>query len=244
MNKLTVGALAKRTGVSVRMLRHYDEIGLLQPAERSESGYRLYGVDEVRRLQAIVALRQMGLGLEAIGQVLNEGSLRPADAVAMRLAQLDEEIALRQRLHRQLFEISHRIQASHGGSLDELVESVEVMNRMERLRSYFTADQLAELAQRREAIGVEGMRQSEIDWTQLTEEVKQLVADGVPPSDPRAKSAAERWTTLVDAFTGGNPRIIASLQEVWEQEGSIEGFNTSDIRALYDYIDAAGRTES
>jgi DNA-binding transcriptional MerR regulator len=239
MDKLTVGALAKRTGVSVRMLRHYDEIGLLRPTERSESGYRLYGVDEVRRLQAIVALRQMGLGLEAIGQVLNGGALRPVDAVTMRLAQLGDEIARRQRLHAQLIEISHRIQASHGGSLDELVESVEVMNRMERLRSYFTPEQLAELGKRREAIGIDGMRQSEIDWTELTEEVKHLVAEGVPPSDPRAKSAAERWTALVDAFTGGNPGIIASLQEVWEKEGSIEGFNTSDIRALYDYIDAA-----
>ncbi|MGH2548199.1 MAG: MerR family transcriptional regulator [Thermomicrobiales bacterium] len=239
MNKLTIGTLAKRTGVSVRMLRHYDEIGLVRPAERSDAGYRLYGIEEVRRLQAIVVLRQMGLGLEAIGRVISGDTLRPIDAVAMRLEQLDAEIAQRQRLHRRLTEIAQRIQASHGGSLDELVESVEVMNTTDRLRSHFTAEELEELAQRRQVIGDAGMQQAQVEWTQLVEEVKQLVASGVPPSDPRARSAAERWWNLVESFTGGNPAIAASLQKVWEQEEELGHIETSDVRALFGYIEAA-----
>ncbi|MEA2488332.1 MAG: hypothetical protein QOH21_124, partial [Acidobacteriota bacterium] len=55
-----IGELAKRTGVSVRTLHHYDEIGLLTPSHRTESGHRLYGREEVIRLQQIVSLRQVG----------------------------------------------------------------------------------------------------------------------------------------------------------------------------------------
>ena len=48
---MKVGELTKRTGLTVRTLHHYDEIGLLAPAERTSSGHRLYGETELRRLQ-------------------------------------------------------------------------------------------------------------------------------------------------------------------------------------------------
>src|SRR6476646_6711292 len=59
-----VGELAKRTGVSVRALHHYDEIGLLSASLRSESGYRLYTEADVIRLQQIRSLRSLGFSLD------------------------------------------------------------------------------------------------------------------------------------------------------------------------------------
>jgi DNA-binding transcriptional MerR regulator len=239
MIKLTIGALAKRTGISVRMLRHYDDIGLLQPAQRTDAGYRLYGVDEVRRLQAILSLRQLGLGLQEIGAVLCGGRMRPLDAIELRLRQLNDEIAERQRLQRRLVELSRRIRESAGGTLDELVESVEVLNAMERVEKYFTPEQLEELKQRSDALGEAGMQKSQEDWQLLIAEVKQLVADGVPASDPRARSAADRWMGMVEAFTGGNPEIASNLQRVWEDSEEIQNVEIREVRALYDYVEAA-----
>lgn len=63
---LKVGELAERTGLSVRTLHHYDEIGLLSPVGRTGSGHRLYGGEELTRLAQIVSLRQLGLSLDAI----------------------------------------------------------------------------------------------------------------------------------------------------------------------------------
>nr|MBX2819365.1 MerR family transcriptional regulator [Rhodothermaceae bacterium] len=68
---LKVGALAKKTGLTVRTLHYYEEIGLLFPAGRSEKGYRLYGMVEVQRLQSILSLQQLGFALEDIRQVLD-----------------------------------------------------------------------------------------------------------------------------------------------------------------------------
>ena len=67
---LRVGELAKRTGVTVRALHHYDSIGLLQPSARSEGGYRLYDRDDVARLHGIQTLRRLGVPLAEMTQLL------------------------------------------------------------------------------------------------------------------------------------------------------------------------------
>lgn len=58
-----VGEVATATGLTVRALRHYDEIGLLVPSERSDAGHRRYTADDLARLYAIRALRHLGLPL-------------------------------------------------------------------------------------------------------------------------------------------------------------------------------------
>ena len=69
--KLTIGGVARRTGLTVRALRHYDRLGLLVPAQRTPSGYRLYGEGEIQRLQKIVVLKQFGLSLDQIQRTLD-----------------------------------------------------------------------------------------------------------------------------------------------------------------------------
>ena len=66
-----VGGVAARLGISVRTLRHYDEIGLLKPAGRASTGHRLYTDRELVRLKKIVALRKMGFSLEHVRAVLS-----------------------------------------------------------------------------------------------------------------------------------------------------------------------------
>jgi DNA-binding transcriptional MerR regulator len=73
-NRLTVGELAGRTGLTVRTLHHWDELGLLAPAERTGAGYRLYGESEVERVYRITALRSLGLELSQIRELLDGGA--------------------------------------------------------------------------------------------------------------------------------------------------------------------------
>lgn len=101
---LNIGELARLAQVSPRMLRHYDEIGLLRP-ERVDpaTGYRLYSIHQLGRLHRIVALRNIGFGLEQIRKILDEdisveelrGMLR------LRRAQIEQAIGEEQeRLRR------------------------------------------------------------------------------------------------------------------------------------------------
>jgi DNA-binding transcriptional MerR regulator len=67
----SIAELAKLSRVSSRTLRHYDQVGLLPPAYTGHNGYRHYTQPELLRLQRILLLRELGLGLETIGQVLD-----------------------------------------------------------------------------------------------------------------------------------------------------------------------------
>lgn len=71
MSGYTVKQVAKLSGVSVRTLHHYDEVGLLKPACVGANGYRYYGREELLRLQQILFHRELGFSLEAIGRVLD-----------------------------------------------------------------------------------------------------------------------------------------------------------------------------
>src|SRR4051794_18997730 len=68
----TVKEVAELSGVTVRTLHHYDEIGLLRPTERSESGYRLYYRADLERLQEILGWRELGFSLAEIAALIDE----------------------------------------------------------------------------------------------------------------------------------------------------------------------------
>ena len=89
-----VGELARISGVSVRALHHYDEIGLLSPAYTAPNGYRRYGREELLRLQEILFARELGLSLAEITSFLEDGSGR----LARLLRHRDRLVAERQRV--------------------------------------------------------------------------------------------------------------------------------------------------
>lgn len=74
-----VGQIARLSGVTVRTLHHYDEIGLLSPADRSGSGYRRYSEQDLRRLQRIMFYRELGFALDDITDLVNDPDAEPAE---------------------------------------------------------------------------------------------------------------------------------------------------------------------
>ena len=66
-----IGELAERSELSLRTIRHYDEIGLLTPSGRSEGGFRLYTEDDFERLMLIRRMKPLGYSLEQMGELLH-----------------------------------------------------------------------------------------------------------------------------------------------------------------------------
>lgn len=78
--KLTIGETARLLGMTPRAIRHYERLGLLEEPERSAAGYRLYGARELLRLHRIKRLRELGLPLRRIGEILD----KPEDGAGLR----------------------------------------------------------------------------------------------------------------------------------------------------------------
>lgn len=68
---MQIGKLAKKTGLSVRAIRYYEELGLIDPSGHSTGGFRLYGEDSVKRLEVIAFLKELDLTLAEIRQIFN-----------------------------------------------------------------------------------------------------------------------------------------------------------------------------
>ena len=105
----TVGRLAEMTGVTVRTLHHYDEIGLLVPSHRSPAGYREYSAADLDRLQQIVVYRRLEFGLDEIADLLDSESSpvghlkRQRDVVMSRVDELTELVdAIDRALEREM----------------------------------------------------------------------------------------------------------------------------------------------
>jgi DNA-binding transcriptional MerR regulator len=213
-----IGEVAAATGLTVRTLHHYDEIGLLAPSARSEAGYRLYGDDDVRRLYRIVAFRRLGLALDAIGALLDGEGADPRAVIHAQLERLDAEMALRSRLRARLNRLLEALEGANGAAgADLFLDAIEGMTMAEK---YYTPEQLAQLEERRTALGNEGMRKAEDDWAALIAEAEAERARGTAPTDPAALALAERWASLIARFTGGDMGIHASLNTMYETEGA------------------------
>jgi DNA-binding transcriptional MerR regulator len=212
MEQWKVGELARRTGLSVRALHHYDAIGLLSPSRRSESGYRLYVAEDVARLQQIKSLRQLGFSLEEIRALLAKPDISPVRVIELHLSRLEEQIGLQQRLLERLRMLALRLSAAEDISAAEFMDTIEVMTMVENAEKYYSPEQLAELRERAKQVGSERMHAVEAEWPVLIAEVRAEMERGTDPADPHVQTLARRWRGLIEEFTGGNPEIANSLR--------------------------------
>jgi MerR family transcriptional regulator, thiopeptide resistance regulator len=122
-----VGALAKATGLTVRTLHHYDEIGLLQPSARLTGGHRLYDADDVARLYRIIRLRQLGFPLRQVAAVLAEPEWQLAPAIERHLAEARHRAEMASRLSARLAAMAAELEQQKHPSPRELFATVEEM---------------------------------------------------------------------------------------------------------------------
>jgi MerR family transcriptional regulator, thiopeptide resistance regulator len=231
-----IGELASRTGVTVRTLHHYDDIGLLRPALRTRAGYRQYTEADVVRLQQIVSLRQVGVSLDEIAEYLRHPSSSPLAVIEQHLARLRERIEAAHALYERLERIAGALRVGGMVSATELIETMEMMTMIEK---YYTTEQLEQLAARREQVGEERIREVEAEWPRLMEEVRAEMEKGTDPADPRVQELARRWQGLVAEFTGGDPGISASLQKMYDSEEEVHAMQVGPMRELGEYVQRA-----
>jgi cob(I)alamin adenosyltransferase len=127
VHEMTIGDLAEAVGVTARAIRHYESVGLLEPAERSVGGHRRYTRDDLDRLGRITALRRAGFGLEPIRRLLASSSRDEALAVAKRRLERSEiDLAVARRLDSRLHRLVSLLEVTDEKSIDQLVEEMKV----------------------------------------------------------------------------------------------------------------------
>ncbi len=230
-----VGELAKLTGITVRTLHHYDQIGLLSPSLHSESGHRLYSGKDIARLQQILTLKQLGFTLDETGDLLDNPDFRPDAAIRMQLERLRRQIRLQEDLYGRLEQFYELAQTRQALSTAQLIKLIEVMKMTEK---YFTPEQMEKLKKQGERLGPERIKEVENEWPSLITKVRAELDNGTPPESPEVQQLAKRWKELVNMFTGGDSGITRSAERYYAENPDKAAESGID-KELWQYISRA-----
>ncbi|MGW3493612.1 MerR family transcriptional regulator [Streptomyces sp. NPDC001020] len=123
---MLIGDVARRSGVSARMLRHYESLGLVRPTGRTDAGYREYSSEDVRRIFHIESLRSLGLSLREVSRALDEPGFTPSELVDDLIRQTRERIAGETELLTRLC----RIGAAEPTGWEDVLQTVSLLKAL------------------------------------------------------------------------------------------------------------------
>ncbi len=208
---LKVAAVARRTGVSVRTLHYYEEIGLLKPSGRTSSGHRLYTPADIQRLQQIRSLQQIGLSLTDIGDCL-AGDIDPRQVVADHLTRVVEQRESLERLEAQLRQLAHQLDRGAPGdaqTTETLLNALELITMYDK---YFTPQQ-------QERLKAHADKGEEV-VTPIIQQLEAARKRGLPPSSDEVQGLWQRFQEAVESVTGGDDAMKEAVFKLLHSEQS------------------------
>ncbi|WP_052366767.1 MerR family transcriptional regulator [Paraoerskovia marina] len=232
----SIQEVARLAGTTSRTLRHYDDVGLLPPSRVASNGHRYYDADALVRLQRILLLRDLGLGLPAVAEAL----AGEADEVRALRAHLGWLRAEQDRLARQIASVAHTIEEREGGGelvAEDMLDGFDHTQHKDEVEERWGRDAYARSNDWWTA-------KSDDERAAFTDESRRLMADwislaegGFDPSGGEAQAVAERhvaWLGSVPGTPGAGgepvPEYVTGLGEMYVADprfaknyGGVEG---------------------
>lgn len=134
---MKIGEFAKRSGVTVKTLLHYDKIGLLQPSLRTESGYRIYCDDDFIKLQQITTLKFIGLSLEEIKQLIDDNGENIENVINVQTKALEEKKKQIETVITALNKAKRQIIDNSSLEIQQLIDIIKITNMETRAKHRF-----------------------------------------------------------------------------------------------------------
>jgi len=229
-----IGEFAKLAGVTVRALHHYDRIGLLKP-QRGASGFRLYRMEDLERLEQIAALKFLGIPLQEIKLLLKHGPLSLADSLHMQREALAEKRKLIDRAVVAIEAAEKEIQSGQttdSSVLRKIIEVIDMQPQENSMRKYYSEQAWIDkerLARERPA---EEFKKNVQALRKVFVEIEANI-DLDPASEP-AQDLTRQWLQLAEYAHGGNEAVRAGNIQAWndyknwpqaEQDRLLAAFN-------------------
>ncbi len=233
----SIADVAKMAKVTSRTLRHYDAIGLLAPAWTAPDGRRYYEQEHLLRLQQILLLRDLGLGLETIGEVLEaQSEASTVEALQRHRAWL---LAERRRLGRLIQTVENTIENVEKGTTMAAEQMFEGFDPKQF--GGFDPEQYVDEARERWGDSVDESIRRVRDWTSedwasykdqaaaVTDRIAELYDGGVPADDSRVLDAIDGHYRLVSRFWTPNRESYTGLGQMYVDDPRFAK-NYEDVR--------------
>lgn len=208
---MKVKEVAELAGISVRTLHHYDDIGLLSPAETTDAGYRIYSQQDLETLQQILFFRELGFPLKKIKDIIHEPSFDREEALAMQHRMLLEK---QKQLEKKIHTIEKTIQE---------VKGERTMTDKEKFEGFdFSHNPYEEEARQRwgdKAVNEANKKAGQstgADKDRLNDIYRNLAA--VRHLSPESKEAQDRiheWYVFLQRFGNYTPEMFKNLGQMY-----------------------------
>ncbi len=224
----TIGQVAKMAGVTVRTLHHYDQIGLLVPAARSGSGYRLYRERDLVRLQQILFYRELGLPLEQVREILDDPEFDPLEALREHRRALQARSDRLAQLLRTIDKTVRRLTEDAMSLTDEELyagfapETIERYKREARER--YDPELVAESERRVRKMSREQWEAVRAEGDQVTRGLAALMDRA--PDDPEVQQLVARHHAWIENFYPCSAEVFRGLGQLY--------MSHPEFRATYD----------
>jgi MerR family transcriptional regulator, thiopeptide resistance regulator len=238
----SIAEVARMSGVTSRTLRHYDAIGLLPPSRVADNGRRYYDEEQLLRLQQILLFRELGLALEAIGEVLE----RQTRSSTVEVLQRHREWLLveRRRLGRLVRTVEATITSiEEGGEMaaEKIFEGFE-HNPYEAEARERWGDEVVDASKRRmQGWSGEEAEQARTGYTRVHEGLAPLLADGVPVDDPRVQELVRLHFETTSLFWTPDAAAYLGLGQMYVDDerfrANIGGGNDALVEYLRDAME-------
>lgn len=134
---MKIGEFARKSGITVKTLLHYDKIGLLQPSSKTEAGYRIYCDENFIKLQQITTLKFIGLSLEEIRQIINEKGQNIESIISIQTKALEEKKKHIETVITALNKAGKQIQDNSFLEIQQLIDIIKITNMETRAKQRF-----------------------------------------------------------------------------------------------------------
>ncbi|MEU6412786.1 MerR family transcriptional regulator [Microbispora sp. NPDC046933] len=233
----TIQELAARAGITSRTLRHYDSVGLLAPSRVGPNGYRYYDTTAVARLQRILLMRRLGMGLPAIAGVLAD-EVDTCDGLRAHITALEEE---RDRIERQIRSARHTLEALQSGAEPRM----DVM--LAGFNDHYKDEVISRWGEHAFQASNDWWHGKTLDqqraWKQAAEDLVAAwvaaVKAGVSPTSEHAQSLAARHVQWLSQIPG-TPTAEGDRERSIEMVECLGDMYVDDPRFTAMYDDAAG----
>jgi MerR family transcriptional regulator, thiopeptide resistance regulator len=253
-----VSEVAERAHVTVRTLHHYDEIGLLVPAERSDAGYRLYSESDLERLFQVLLYRELGFPLEAIACMLDEPAVDRREALRAQRELLIEKQRKTGAVIRALDRMLESLEKAKPMNTEELFEGMEAFADAPREIREHQAKHAQEVQERwgKTSAYEESMRRaksySKADWQTIQGEaaanesrMMELLAAGADPEGDDAMDCAEAMRQHIHRwFYPCDHRMHAGLADMYEADPRFTEYYEKRAEGLAAYVATAIRANA
>lgn len=233
----SIGNLAKSSGISVRTLRYYDEIGLLMPSKVGEAGRRYYDNEAVVKLHTIIALKDLGFGLKKVQEIIDQTrSLKESLQMRLDILKMEQEnLVKKEKSVRYVLQVMELEDVSNWETVYETIFGQD-LNENEIEKSWstnFSSDEKQTLNN----LPKFGLKDDKTErFIKLIRGIRENLDND--PTSKEAQRLARRWMQLTDDIYNGNWELAQKAWKFSKEQGQNSGFYQFD-KEVVDYIEKA-----